>query len=81
MGAVFSLPWARFDDWASAPDQLTDAGFTTVALTLAPDAVDLDQVAAGLRPDQPVAIMLGTEGAGLSTALDRRRDASGPGSR
>ena len=67
MGAVFSLPWARFDDWGSAPGQLAGAGFTTVALTLAPDAVDLDQVAAGLRPDQPVAVMLGTEGAGLST--------------
>ena len=67
MGAVFSLPWARFDEWGSAPGQLADAGFTTVALTLAPDAVDLDQVAAGLRPDHPVAIMLGTEGAGLST--------------
>jgi tRNA G18 (ribose-2'-O)-methylase SpoU len=64
---VFSLPWARFDDWGSAPGQLAGAGFTTVALTLAPDAIDLDQVAAGLRPDQPVAVMLGTEGAGLST--------------
>ena len=66
MGAVFSLPWARFEEWGRAPGQLADAGFTTVALTLAPDAVDLDQVAATVRPDQPVAVMLGTEGAGLS---------------
>ena len=66
MGAVFSLPWARLDDWGRAPGRLAEAGFTTVALTLTPDAVDLEQVAATLRPDQPVAIMLGTEGAGLS---------------
>ena len=59
--------------------QLADAGFTTVALTLAPDAVDLDQVAAGLRPDQPVAVMLGTEGAGLSTRWTQGAS-SGPGS-
>lgn len=66
MGAVFALPWARFDDWGSAPQLMADAGFTTVALTLAPDAIDLDQVATGLGPNQPVAVMLGTEGAGLS---------------
>jgi tRNA G18 (ribose-2'-O)-methylase SpoU len=67
MGAVFSLPWARLESWRSAPDRLTDAGFTTVALTLTPDAADLENVATALRPHQPVAIMLGTEGAGLST--------------
>jgi tRNA G18 (ribose-2'-O)-methylase SpoU len=65
MGAVFSLPWARLDDWGRAPDQLAEAGFRTVALTLAPDAEDLDRVAATLQ-DQAVAVMLGTEGAGLS---------------
>src|SRR5918993_745531 len=66
MGAVFSLPWARLAAWSTTPELLTGAGFTTVALTLASSAKDLDEVAAGLRPDQPVAIMLGTEGAGLS---------------
>ena len=66
MGAVFSLPWARLEAWSGVPEQLTAAGFTTVALTLGPGAEDLDQVAATLSPDQRVAIMLGTEGAGLS---------------
>jgi tRNA G18 (ribose-2'-O)-methylase SpoU len=66
MGAVFSLPWARLEDWSTAPELLSAAGFTTVALTLAQPAKALDEVAATLRPDQPVAIMLGTEGAGLS---------------
>jgi len=67
MGAVFSLPWARLPDWATGPELLRAAGFTTVALTLAEDAVDLATVAA--RQDAApgkVAILLGTEGAGLS---------------
>ena len=66
MGAVFALPWARLAAWTGVPEQLIAAGFTTVALTLGPDAEDLDQVAGMLSPDQRVAIMLGTEGAGLS---------------
>ena len=67
MGAVFSLPWARLTDWATTPDLLRSAGFTTVALSLAPDAVDLDVVAARVAASgEKVAILLGTEGAGLS---------------
>jgi tRNA G18 (ribose-2'-O)-methylase SpoU len=67
MGAVFSLPWARLAEWATAPELLQSAGFTTVALTLAEDAVDLAAVAEQLRePSAKVAILLGTEGAGLS---------------
>ena len=66
MGAVFGLPWARLTDWAGAPELLRSHGFTTVALTLAPDAIDLGAVAAGRRPGEKVAILLGTEGAGLS---------------
>lgn len=67
MGAVFSLPWARLTDWRGAPDLLADAGFRTVALTLAEDAQDLAAVAEDLqrRPGR-VAVLVGTEGAGLS---------------
>jgi tRNA G18 (ribose-2'-O)-methylase SpoU len=67
MGAVFSLPWARLPDWYTAPQLLHDAGFSTLALTLADDALDLADVATDLaqRP-RKVAILLGTEGAGLS---------------
>ncbi|WP_230208490.1 RNA methyltransferase [Microlunatus sp. Gsoil 973] len=68
MGAVFSLPWARMADWGSAVGLLNDHGFTTVALALTDEAQDLDQVrdrfAAGGRAK--IAILLGTEGAGLS---------------
>ncbi len=67
MGTVFSLPWARLPDWHAAPGLLREAGFLTVALTLAGDAVDLAVVARDLRAQpRPVAVLLGTEGAGLS---------------
>jgi tRNA G18 (ribose-2'-O)-methylase SpoU len=75
MGAVFSLPWARLDDWATGPDRLRRAGFATVALTLAEDAVDLAAVAARLQASATkVAILLGTEGAGLSPHWTAKAD-------
>lgn len=67
MGAVFSLPWARLPDWHGAPERLRSAGFTTVALTLADDALDLSEVVAEQRRrPTKLALLLGTEGAGLS---------------
>jgi tRNA G18 (ribose-2'-O)-methylase SpoU len=45
---------------------LAAAGFTTVALTLAPDAVQLSQLAGSITLDSRVGVMVGTEGAGLS---------------
>ncbi|MGA7690203.1 MAG: RNA methyltransferase [Jiangellales bacterium] len=62
MGAVFSVPWTRLDDWAGAPDLLRDAGFQVLALTPASDAIDLASVVLGDR----VALLLGSEGHGLS---------------
>jgi tRNA G18 (ribose-2'-O)-methylase SpoU len=67
MGAVFSLPWARLVDWRSAPQLLSAAGFLTVALSLAPDAVELSELGATITPQSRIALLLGTEGAGLST--------------
>ena len=73
MGAVFSVPWTRLPDWAAALPDLSARGFTTVALTLAPDATDIEEAVAGL---DRVALVLGSEGHGLSTrwedAADRR---------
>lgn len=43
MGAVFSLPWARLETWRDAPEQLAAAGFMTVALSPAPEALELDR--------------------------------------
>lgn len=66
-GTVFSLPWARLADWYETPALLARAGFVTVALTLAPDAVALDTLRARLGVSRSkVAVFAGTEGAGLS---------------
>ncbi len=73
MGSVFSLPWARLTDWYAAPELLASAGFVIVALTLRPDAVDLGAVAERLAAEPKLAVMVGTEGAGLS---DRWSDAA-----
>jgi tRNA G18 (ribose-2'-O)-methylase SpoU len=62
MGAVFALPYARFDSWRDAMQLLRTCGFTTLALTPAPDAVDL----AALDPPQRPALVVGGEGDGLS---------------
>ena len=63
MGAVFTVPWTRLDSWYDALPAVSAAGFTTVALTLADDATDIEQAVAGLGR---VALVLGTEGHGLS---------------
>ena len=73
MGAVFALPWTRLPDWYEALPSLSAAGFTTVALTLADDAVDIEKAVDGV---DKVALVLGSEGHGISPrwqqAADRR---------
>ena len=49
--------------------RLSDRGFTTVALTLAADAVPIEEAVAGL---EKVALVLGSEGHGLSAHWERR---------
>ena len=71
MGAVFSLPWTRLTDWHDALPDLSAAGFTTVALTLADDAVPIEDAVAGL---DKVALVLGSEGHGLSARWERAAD-------
>lgn len=75
MGAVLSLPWARLDDWAGAVPALQAAGFTVAALSLAPGAVDLAAFTAELRArPRKLAILLGTEGHGLSARWTQDAD-------
>jgi tRNA G18 (ribose-2'-O)-methylase SpoU len=71
MGAVFSLPYARIDDWYDALPTISASGFTTVALTLAADAQDLEQAVSGL---EKVALVLGSEGHGLSPRWEHTAD-------
>ena len=64
MGTVFQVPWARLGDWPGDLHVLRGQGFTVAAMELTDDAVDLDALAAH-RPDK-LALVLGTEGAGMS---------------
>jgi tRNA G18 (ribose-2'-O)-methylase SpoU len=64
MGTVFALPYARLDSWPGGLDTLREHGFRTIALTPGPTAVDLQDLRLG--PDDKVALLLGTEGDGLS---------------
>ncbi len=63
MGAVFSIPYARMDDWFEGLSTLRKAGFQTLALTPDQTATPLDTVALSER----VALLLGSEGDGLSS--------------
>jgi tRNA G18 (ribose-2'-O)-methylase SpoU len=64
MGTVFQVPWTRVDPWPGAVSTLRTHGFTVAALALADDAVPLDVLAAD--PPDRLALVLGTEGDGLS---------------
>ncbi|MEJ3404091.1 RNA methyltransferase [Rathayibacter sp. YIM 133350] len=64
MGTVLQVPWTRIPEWDEAAPLLHAAGFTVAALALAEHAVSLRAFAAD--PPDRVAIVLGTEGDGLS---------------
>ena len=72
MGTVFQVPWTRIDPWPAGAHLLRDLGFVVAALALADDAVSLEQVAAA--PPARLAIVLGTEGDGLSRRTLREAD-------
>src|SRR4249919_3801320 len=71
MGAVFTTPWTRLDDWYDALPALGERGFTTVALTLAPDSVPIEEAVAGV---DLLALVLGSEGHGLSRRWEDTAD-------
>jgi len=72
MGTVLQVPWTRLPDWPLGADELRAAGFHIAALALSDDAVTLDDFAAD--PPERVALVLGTEGDGLSAAALRAAD-------
>jgi tRNA G18 (ribose-2'-O)-methylase SpoU len=63
MGAVFAIPYARMTGWYDGLAELKSAGFLTLALT--PDE-RATPISAALRDAGRVALLLGTEGDGLS---------------
>jgi len=63
MGAVFAIPYARMSDWRGGLAEIRAAGFALLALTPDQSAVPL----AELAPAGRAALLLGTEGDGLSS--------------
>jgi len=72
MGAVFSVPWSRLETWPGDLRALQAIGFTVLALTPRPDAVDLADVPLDLR--QRCALVLGAEGPGLASETSELAD-------
>lgn len=70
MGTVFQVPWTRIGnvkaDWPNAIEALQKLGFKTVAMALTDDSVSIDDER--LKKEEKLAIILGTEGDGLSKA-------------
>jgi tRNA G18 (ribose-2'-O)-methylase SpoU len=69
MGHVLALPFAVVADWPAGLDGLHDAGYLTVALTPADDAVDLRSIDPRAHPR--TAVLLGAEGPGLTAEAQR----------
>lgn len=70
MGTVFQIPWTRIGstpaDWPEKGiEQLRQLGFKTAAMALEDDSVSIDDAA--LCAEEKLAIILGTEGDGLSS--------------
>ena len=69
MGTVFQVPWAFLDDGLSWPGEgvrfLHELGFKTAAMALSDRAICIDDPQ--LMSEEKLAIVLGTEGDGLSS--------------
>lgn len=72
MGAVFHVPWTRLTSWPKDIELFRRHGFTTAALCLGEKSITIDELAA--RRYEKLALMLGTEGDGLSVDALRAAD-------
>ena len=66
MGAALCVPFTRLDTWPEPLHALNLAGFQTWALTPRSSAIPIGQARRALTPTTRVALILGSEGPGLS---------------
>ena len=66
MGAVFQVPWVRLESWPDDLGVLRAAGFDIAAMELTAHSQGIDEVSA--MHSEKLALILGTEGAGVSSA-------------
>jgi tRNA G18 (ribose-2'-O)-methylase SpoU len=62
------VPFGHAAEWPADLDRLRRAGFILAGLTPRDDATDIASFAANLPAGQPVAVLAGSEGDGLSAA-------------
>lgn len=72
MGNALSVPYARIRTWPNELEALKAKGFRLVALTPKAGAVDLASCAR--EPGQKIAVLVGSEGPGLSAAAEALAD-------
>lgn len=72
MGAVFQVPWVRLESWPDELAVLRAAGFSIAAMELTEHSVGIDAVDASAA--DKLALILGTEGAGVSAATLEKAD-------
>jgi tRNA G18 (ribose-2'-O)-methylase SpoU len=68
LGASLEMPFAHLPDWPAGLARLRAAGFTLLALTPRPDAVDVEELGTRRPVPERVALLVGNEGDGLSSA-------------
>jgi tRNA G18 (ribose-2'-O)-methylase SpoU len=73
MGHVLRVPFAQMEPWPAALSELRRMGFTIAALTAGVQADTLEAFAATSR-DRRVALLVGSEGPGLTGAAERLAD-------
>lgn len=72
MGAVFQVPWVRLDSWPHSIATLRGFGFLVAALALEPESIELQEFSE--RNPERLALILGTEGEGLSLQTIEQSD-------
>lgn len=73
MGHVLAVPFAPVDPWPEGVKRLRDSGFRVLALTPDPGAAPLP---GAVRPGERVALLLGSEGPGLTEEAIAAADAA-----
>lgn len=69
MGHALTIPFTQIQnqsEWITTLTTITNAGYKTLALTPAPDAIDINDLTKNTTPDTKYALLLGAEGPGLT---------------
>jgi tRNA G18 (ribose-2'-O)-methylase SpoU len=76
MGTVLTVPYARMGDWRTGLGGLRATGFRLLALVTGQDSVPISEVPAEVPAEGRLALLLGTEGDGLSARWREDADLS-----